>query len=69
MGSVFFILTLLALFIRGDLRLLAARRRGRRAVMTEVSFGQRVLARQLFFLARIQGGLRTDFHGYTGELP
>jgi len=69
MGSVFFILVALALFLRGDLRLGAARRRGRRAVMVEVSDGQRVLARQLFFLARVLGGLRTDFRRFPGKLP
>lgn len=69
MGPVFFLLTLLALFLRGDLRLLAARRRGRAAVMKEVSNGQRVLARQLFQVARLFGGLRTDFRRFPGPLP
>ncbi len=69
MGSLFFLLNALALFIRGDLRLGAARRRGRPAVMAEVSDGQRALARKLFFLARLVGGLRTDFRRYAGALP
>lgn len=69
MGSVLFILTVLALFLRGDLRLAATRRRGRAAVMKEVSNGQRALARKLFYLASLVAGLRTDFRRYTGELP
>ena len=69
MGSVFFILNALGLFLRGDIRLGAARRRGRAALMAEVSDGQRALARKLFFLARILGGLRTDFRRFPGKLP
>jgi len=69
MGSVLFILSVLALFLRGDLRLESVRRRGRPAVMTEVSNGQRALARKLFFLARLLGGLRTDFRRFAGPLP
>ncbi|HUJ76694.1 MAG TPA: lysophospholipid acyltransferase family protein [bacterium] len=69
MGAACFILVLLGLFVRGDLRLLAARRRGRQAVMSEVTYGQRVLARQLFFLAGLLGGLRRDFRRYGGALP
>jgi 1-acyl-sn-glycerol-3-phosphate acyltransferase len=69
MGAALFLLTLLALFVRGDLRLLAVRRRGRAALMKEVSNGQRVLARQLFQLARMFGGLRTDFRRFAGPLP
>ncbi len=69
MGSVLFLLTTLALFLRGDLALLLAARRGEDAVMTEVSDGQRALARKLFFLARLLGGLRTDFQRFPGPLP
>ncbi len=69
MGSVFFVLNALALFVRGDLRLGAARRRGRPAVMREVSVGQRALARKLFHLAGLLGGLRTDFRRFPGPLP
>ncbi len=69
MGSVFFLLSTLALFLRGDLHLMAARRRGRAALMAEVSNGQRALARKLFHLARLLAGLRTDFRRFTGVLP
>ncbi len=69
MGSVFFVLNALGLFLRGDLRLGRARRRGRAAVMKEVSVGQRALARKLFHLAGLIGGLRTDFRRYPGPLP
>jgi 1-acyl-sn-glycerol-3-phosphate acyltransferase len=69
MGSVFFVLCVLVLFLRGDLALLLAARRGIPAVMKEVSDGQRALARKLFFLARILGGLRTDFRRFAGALP
>jgi 1-acyl-sn-glycerol-3-phosphate acyltransferase len=37
--------------------------------MREVSDGQRALARKLFFLAGMLGGLRTDFRGFAGALP
>jgi len=67
--AVFFLLCILLLFIRGDIRLLRARRRGPAAVMAEVSNGQRALARKVFSLAGLLGGLRTEFHRYTGELP
>jgi len=69
MGSVFFMLSVLALFLRGDLQLMAVRRRGRAALMTEVSNGQRALARKLFHLAGLLAGLRTDFRRFTGALP
>lgn len=70
MGSVFFVLCVLALFLRGELRLiLASWRGGRRAVMAEVSDGQRVLARQLFFLADLLGGMKRDFRTFPGTLP
>ena len=46
MGSVFFLFSVLLLFLRGDMALLRARRRGRAAVMTQVSDGQRALARK-----------------------
>ncbi|MGA2641686.1 MAG: lysophospholipid acyltransferase family protein [Spirochaetia bacterium] len=69
MGSVLFLLSTLMLFLRGDLALLLAARRGETAVMKEVSEGQRALARKLFFLARILGGLRTDFRRFAGALP
>jgi 1-acyl-sn-glycerol-3-phosphate acyltransferase len=69
MGSVLFILSTLALFLRGDLELIAARRRGRAALMTEVSDGQRALARKLFHLAGLLAGLRTDFRRFAGALP
>ena len=49
--------------------LLLAARRGEDAVMTLVSDGQRALARKLFFLAGILGGLRTDFQRFPAPLP
>ena len=69
MGPVLFLLSLLGLFLRGDLVLISAARRGRAALMTEVSNGQRALARKLFILARLLAGLRTDFRRFTGVLP
>ena len=69
MGSVLFLLSTLMLFLRGDLALLLAALRGEAAVMKQVSDGQRALARKLFFLAGILGGLRTDFRRYAGPLP
>ena len=69
MGSVFLLLSLLGLFLRGDLQLLSAARRGRATLMTEVSDGQRALARKLFHLAGLLAGLRTDFRRFTGTLP
>jgi len=69
MGPVFFVLAALAMFARGDFQLMAARRRGRAALMAEISDGQRALARKLFHLAALLGGLRTDFRRYRGTLP
>jgi len=69
MGSVFFLLSLLGLFMRGGLVLISAARRGRAALMAEVSDGQRALARKLFYLAGLLAGLRTDFRRFTGALP
>jgi 1-acyl-sn-glycerol-3-phosphate acyltransferase len=69
MGSILFLLCALALFARGDLALALASRRGRSAVMDEVSRGQRALARKLFFLAGLLGGLRTEFTRFPGPLP
>ena len=69
MGPVFFLFSILLLFLRGDLALLRARRRGRAAVMAKVTFGQRALARKVFFLAEFLGGLRVDFQRFTGTLP
>lgn len=67
--AVFFILCVLMLFVRGDIALLRARRRGRAAVMAQVTDGQRVLARQVFYLAKLLGGLRTEFQRFSGALP
>ena len=69
MGPVFFLLCLLLMFIRGDIALIRAARHGRAAVMDLVSNGQRALARKLFFLAKLLGGMRLDFNRYPGELP
>jgi 1-acyl-sn-glycerol-3-phosphate acyltransferase len=70
MGAVFFVLSVLMLFLRGDLSLLFAARRGESAVMNEVSEGQRALARKVFFLAQFLGGLRTEFRRFSGpRLP
>lgn len=69
MGSILFLLSAAALFFRGELALMAAALRGRAAVMSEVSDGQRALARKLFFLAGLLAGLRTDFRRFAGALP
>jgi len=69
MGSVLFLFCILMLFVRGDIALLRAARRGRAAVMAQVSNGQRALARKVFFLAVLLGGLRTDFRRFAGRLP
>jgi 1-acyl-sn-glycerol-3-phosphate acyltransferase len=69
MGPVLFILCLLMMFLRGDIALLRAARHGRAAVMDLVSNGQRALARKLFFLAKLLGGMRLDFKRYPGKLP
>ena len=69
MGTILFVLCAIALFARGELRLARAGRRGRAAMMAEVSDGQRALARKLFFLARKLGGLKTDFRRFDGPLP
>jgi 1-acyl-sn-glycerol-3-phosphate acyltransferase len=69
MGSVLFILCVLMLFVRGDVALLLAQRRGRAAVMAQVTDGQRALARKVFHLAELLGGLRTDFRRFPGVLP
>jgi 1-acyl-sn-glycerol-3-phosphate acyltransferase len=69
MGSIPFLLCAIALFARADVGLFLASLRGRQAVMTAVSDGQRALARKLFFLARLLGGLRTDFQRFHGPLP
>ena len=69
MGSVLFLLSLLMLFIRGDIALMITARRGEAAVMKSVSDGGRMMARKLFLLAKLLGGLRTDFRRFTGALP
>jgi 1-acyl-sn-glycerol-3-phosphate acyltransferase len=69
MGAVLFLFSVLMLFVRGDAALLRANRRGRAAVMAQVSDGQRALARKVFFLAVLLGGLRTDFRRFPGALP
>jgi 1-acyl-sn-glycerol-3-phosphate acyltransferase len=69
MRSVFFILCAFALLIREDLALLLTARKGEAAVMRSVSVDQRSLARKLFFLAGLIGGLRTDFRRFAGALP
>jgi 1-acyl-sn-glycerol-3-phosphate acyltransferase len=69
MGPVLFLLCLLMLFIRGDCALMITARRGEAAVMKAVSDGGRTMARKLYLLARILGGLRTDFRRFAGALP
>jgi 1-acyl-sn-glycerol-3-phosphate acyltransferase len=69
MGVALFLCCILLLFVRGDVALLRAARRGQAAVMAQVSDGQRVLARQVFHLAVLLGGLRTDFRRFPGVLP
>ena len=69
MGAVLFLFCVFMLFVRGDVALLRANRRGRAAVMAQVSDGQRALARKVFFLAVLLGGLRTDFRKFPGVLP
>ncbi len=69
MGAVLFLFSILLLFVRGDVALLRAARRGQAAVMAQVSDGQRALARKVFFLAVFLGGLRTDFRRFPGVLP
>ena len=69
MGPILFLLCLLMMFWRGDIALIRAARRGRAAVMDLVSNGQRALARKLFFLAKLLGGMRLDFNRYPGKLP
>lgn len=69
MGVVLYLFCVFMLFVRGDIALLRAARSGREAVMAEVSDGQRALARKVFFLAVLLGGLRTDFRKFPGALP
>jgi 1-acyl-sn-glycerol-3-phosphate acyltransferase len=69
MGAVLFLLVLLMLFIRGDVGLMITARQGEAAVMKSVSDGGRTMARKLYLLARLLGGLRTDFRRYPGPLP
>jgi 1-acyl-sn-glycerol-3-phosphate acyltransferase len=57
------------LFVRGDIALMITARRGEAAIMKAVSDGGRMMARKLFFLATIMGGLRTDFRRFAGTLP
>jgi 1-acyl-sn-glycerol-3-phosphate acyltransferase len=69
MGPVLFLLCLLMLFLRGDVSLMLTARRGEAAIMKAVSDGGRTMARKLYLLARILGGLRTDFRRFAGALP
>jgi 1-acyl-sn-glycerol-3-phosphate acyltransferase len=69
MGPVLFLLCLLMMFIRGDIALMITARRGEAAVMKSVYDGGRMMARKLYLLARLLGGLRTDFRRFTGTLP
>ena len=69
MGAVLFLLCLLMLFLRGDLSLMIVARRGEAALAKAVSDGGRTMARKLYLLARILGGLRTDFRRFAGALP
>ena len=69
MGSILFLLCLLMLFIRGDWTLMMTVRQGEEAIRKEVSNGGRTMARKLYLLARILGGLKTDFQRFPGALP
>jgi 1-acyl-sn-glycerol-3-phosphate acyltransferase len=68
MGSGLLMLCVLLIFIRADLVLRRLRRRPAQ-LMKQVSGYQPSISRKLFFLARILGGLRTDFSRYSGPLP
>ncbi len=69
MLSAFLILCVLALLIRSDIELSFTTRRGAAAVMRKITYGQRRVTRKIFSLARMLGGLRTDFRRFTGTLP
>jgi 1-acyl-sn-glycerol-3-phosphate acyltransferase len=69
MGSILFMLCALALLSRGDVSLLLSARPRSMGFMQFVSTHQRAMARKLFSLAGIIGGLRTDFHRFKGPLP
>jgi 1-acyl-sn-glycerol-3-phosphate acyltransferase len=69
MGSGILMLCVLLLFIRGEALLRRLLRRRPDLVMEQVNRYQPSISRKLFFLARMLGGLRTDFQRYAGPLP
>jgi 1-acyl-sn-glycerol-3-phosphate acyltransferase len=69
MGPVLFLLCLLMLFLRGDVSLMRTALRGEAAVTKAISDGGRTMARKLYLLAKMLGGLRTDFRRFAGALP
>ncbi len=69
MRAALLLLTLLGLLLRGGARLRIAALRSPQAVMDFVSRYQPVLARKLFFVARLFGGMETRFERRPGAVP
>jgi 1-acyl-sn-glycerol-3-phosphate acyltransferase len=68
--TVFAVLCIVALFIRGDIVLAFTRVLAPRRLQEEISRGQRTLARKIFWCARVLAGMRTDFQPERGgRLP
>jgi 1-acyl-sn-glycerol-3-phosphate acyltransferase len=69
MGSGLLLLCVLLIFLRGEALVRYYVRRRPDRLLDHVNRTQPQISRKLFFLARVLGGLRTDFQRYRGPLP
>jgi 1-acyl-sn-glycerol-3-phosphate acyltransferase len=69
MGAWFMVLCALFLFLRSELVLRIDAALGPERAMQRVTRYQMPISRKLFSMARLFGGLRTEFERYKGSLP
>jgi 1-acyl-sn-glycerol-3-phosphate acyltransferase len=69
-GTFLAVSCILFLLMRGGIVLLFTARFAPRRLMREITYGQRTMARKIFWVARSYGGMRTDFRRERGgRLP
>jgi 1-acyl-sn-glycerol-3-phosphate acyltransferase len=69
MLAAFVVICILALFIRADIHIMLVARFSPASAMAVVTRYQQILSRRLFILARMIGGMKTEFEHYRGALP